>query len=121
MSDSGSPSLRVSPRAAQTSLYVAGFIALGLVDGGVGPSLSTFAANAGVSLGEIAIIVAAMALGRLTGSAIADRPLPVPPLNPHFATAARVRFADQLCFAGFADQPLGCGYGVSGWWHVGIQ
>jgi len=73
VSDSGSPSLRVSPRAAQTSLYVAGFIALGLVDGGVGPSLSTFAANAGVSLGEIAIIVAAMALGRLTGSAIAGR------------------------------------------------
>ncbi len=52
---------------------MAGFIALGLVDGGVGPSLSTFAANAGVSLGEIAIIVAAMALGRLTGSAIAGR------------------------------------------------
>lgn len=73
MSNSGYPSTPNPPRAAQTSLYVAGFIALGLVDGGVGPSLSTFAANAGVSLGEIAIIVAAMALGRLTGSAIAGR------------------------------------------------
>ena len=73
MSDAANQSRRISPRVAQTGLYGAGFIALGLVDGGVGPSLSTFAANAGVSLGEIAIIVAAMAFGRLTGSAIAGR------------------------------------------------
>ncbi len=63
----------ISPRAAQTLLYFAGFIVLGLVDGGIGPSLSTFAGNAGVSLAEISGMFAAMALGRLCGSAIAGR------------------------------------------------
>lgn len=65
--------LQASPRAGQTALYYSGFVVLGLLDGGIGPSLSTFAGSAGVTLAEIAACVAAAALGRLSGSVIAGR------------------------------------------------
>jgi MFS transporter, FHS family, Na+ dependent glucose transporter 1 len=72
MSSSAAAARAASPdrkvTIAQTAAYYAGFIAIGLCGGQLGPSLSTLANHTGSTLGAISVVFVASAFGRLIGS-----------------------------------------------------
>lgn len=81
----------------QTRLYLFGFVALGLIDAAIGPSLGPLARSFGVDLAAVASALVAMAVGRLLGSALSGRLYALP--APHRTLALGFAFSALMALA----------------------